>query len=123
MMLQWRATGSAVGLVLLVTAGPALAQAASDATPYPIRVTYDSISDSTTRSVEVQRGRYFLHFHKPRVTVALTYHGRTAPAEPVGCVVDGRLDIAHHGVPRIAGLDVRATVLTHPLSEFGLSDK
>ena len=68
---QQRAFGAAVGLVLLVTAGPVLAQAAPDATPYPIRVTYDSTSDSTTRSVELQRGRYFLHFHKPRVIVAL----------------------------------------------------
>ena len=124
MMLQWRATGSAVGLVLLVTAGPALAQAAPDATPYPIRVTYDSISDSTTRSVEVQRGRYFLHFHKPRVTVALTYPGRTAPAEPVDVLIEFRtqspqytatnvLTLTAPGILPVLAVATRSHVHTH----------
>ncbi len=90
MTMQQRATGAAVGLALLVTAGPALAQVTPTPVPYPIRVTYDSASDSTTRSVEVQRGRYFVHFHKPRVTVARTYAGRTAPAEPGDVLIEFR---------------------------------
>lgn len=80
----------AVGLVLSVAPAAARAQATVAAGKYPIRLTYDSTSDSTTRSVEVQRGRYFLHFHKPRVTVALTYAGRVAPVEPGDVLIEFR---------------------------------
>ena len=87
---QQRAFGAAVGLALLVTAGSALAQVTPTPVLYPIRVSYDSTSDSTTRSVELQRGRYFLHFHKPRVIVALAYTGRTAPAAPGDVLIEFR---------------------------------
>lgn len=124
MPMQQRATSSAVGLLLLVMAGPALAQTAPAAVPYPIRVTYDSTSDSTTRSVEVQRGRYFLHFHKPRVTVVLTYAGRTPPTEPGDVLIEFRtqspqytatnvLTLTAPGDLHVVAVATRSQVRTH----------
>ncbi|MEO8633978.1 MAG: hypothetical protein ABI587_01765 [Gemmatimonadales bacterium] len=71
---------------------PLVASAQTTAAPgkYPVLQAYDPTSDSTTRSVEVQRGRYFLHFHKPRVAVALAYRGREAPAEPDSVLIEFR---------------------------------
>lgn len=121
MPMQQRA---AIGLALLVTAGPALAQVPPTQAPYPIRVTYDSTADSTTRSVEVQRGRYFLHFHKPRVTVALSYAGRTAPAEPGDVLIEFRtqspqytatnvLTLTAPGTPSVLAVATGSHVHTH----------
>lgn len=113
MPMQQRATDSAIGSPMLIAAGPALAQTAPAAVPYPIRVTYDSTSDSTTRSVEVQRGRYFLRFHKPRVTVALTYAGRTPPAEPGDVLIEFRTQSPQYTATNVLTLtapgDLRAT--------------
>lgn len=71
------------GLTLAGASGGVVAQATAG--KYPVVVVYDSTSDSTTRSVQVQRGRYFLHFHKPRVTFATSHPGREAafPADSV----------------------------------------
>lgn len=124
MPMQHRVAGLAVGLALLFTAEPALGQATPAGVKYPIRLAYDSISDSTTRSVEVQRGRYFLHFHKPRVTVAVAYPGQVPPAEPDSVLVEFRtqspqytstnvLTLTAPGGRRVVAVATRSRVYTH----------
>jgi hypothetical protein len=91
---------------------------------YPVVVVYDSTSDSTTRSVEVQRGRYFLHFHKPRITFATAHPGREAAFEADSVLIEFRtqspqytatnvLSLTAGGDLRLLAVATRSRVHTH----------
>ena len=103
------------GVALILSAPLASAQAAAAAPAYPIRLEYDSTSDSTTRSVELQHGRYFIHFHKPRVTVAVAYPGTIAPAEPDAVLIEFRTQSPQYAATNVLTLtapgDVRVTAI------------
>jgi hypothetical protein len=88
---------------------PAGAQAALSAAP-PARPTfshhreiaseYDAARDTTTVSLVLSRGKYFLWIQHPRVTVGYRYPGRT---RPVGGTVEGMLIEFRTQEPQAAG--------------------
>jgi hypothetical protein len=113
--MQLTHVGAALGACLALAGGTRGLPAQSAGGKYPVVVVYDSTSDSTTRSVQVQRGRYFLHFHKPRITFATAHPGRDAAFPPDSVLIEFRTQSPQYTATNVlsltaaGGLQVLAT--------------